>query len=89
VLLGNQATFSATVTNTTNTSVSWSVNGVAGGNAAVGLISSGGVYRAPVDLPSPTAVQITATSQADTTNSGSAAETVLSDITLTLTPNPA
>jgi len=89
VLLGNQATFSATVTNTANTNVSWSVNGVAGGNAAVGSISSGGAYTAPADLPSPTALQITATSQADTTKSGSATETVLSDITLALTPNPA
>jgi hypothetical protein len=89
VLLGNQATFSATVTNTTNTSVSWSVNGVSGGNAAVGSISPGGVYTAPADLPSPAAVQITATSQADTTKSGSATETVQSDITLALTPNPA
>jgi hypothetical protein len=89
VLLGNQATFSATVTNTTNTSVSWSVNGVAGGNAAAGTISSGGVYTAPADLPSPASVQITATSLADTTKSGSATEAVLSDITLALTPNPA
>jgi hypothetical protein len=89
VLLGNQATFSATVTNTTNTSVSWSVNGVAGGSPAVGTISTGGVYTAPSDLPALASVQITATSQADTTKSGSATETVLSDITLALTPNPA
>jgi len=89
VLLGNQATFSATVTNSTNTSVSWSVNGVAGGSAAAGTISSGGVYTAPADLPSPASVQITATSQADATKSGSATESVLSDITLALTPNPA
>jgi len=89
VLLGNQATFSAAVTNTTNTSVMWSVNGVAGGNAAVGLISSAGVYTAPADLPSPAAVQISATSQADTTKSGSATETVVSDITLSLAPNQA
>jgi hypothetical protein len=89
VLLGNQATFSATVTNTTNTSVSWSVNGVAGGNVVVGTISSGGLYTAPADLPSPASVQITATSLADTTKSGAASETVLSDIALALTPSPA
>jgi hypothetical protein len=89
VLLGNQATFSATVTNTSNTSVSWSVNGVVGGDAAVGSISAGGVYTAPADLPSPASVQITATSQADTSKSGSATESVLSDITLALAPNPA
>jgi hypothetical protein len=32
VVLGGQATFAATVTNTTDTAVSWSVNGVPGGN---------------------------------------------------------
>jgi hypothetical protein len=89
VLLGNQAMFSATVTNTTNTSVSWSVNGVAGGNGPAGTISSSGVYTAPADLPSPASLQITATSQADATKSGSATETVLSDVTLAVTPNPA
>lgn len=88
-MLGNQMTFAATVTNTTDTTVSWSVNGIAGGNSTVGTISSTGVYTAPADLPSPTSVQITATSHADTTKSGSASITITSDITLSLTPNPA
>ncbi|HET7184008.1 MAG TPA: hypothetical protein VFI82_04945 [Terriglobales bacterium] len=82
-------TLTATVTNTTNTSVSWSVNGIAGGSARVGMISAAGVYSAPDDLPSPAAVQITATSQADPTKSGSASVVITSDIALTLTPNPA
>ena len=89
VLLGNSVTFTATVTNTTNTSVSWSVNGVAGGSSAVGTITSSGVYTAPVDLPSPAVVQVTATSQANASISGSANETITSDISLALTPNPA
>jgi hypothetical protein len=89
VVLGNQAAFAATVTNATDTSVSWSVNGVAGGNAAVGFISSGGAYTAPADLPAPASVQVTAASHADATKSGSATVTILSDITLALTPNPA
>jgi hypothetical protein len=55
----------------------------------VGTISPVGVYTAPADLPSPAAVQITATSQADATKSGSASVTITSDITLVLTPNPA
>lgn len=89
VLLGNQLTLTATVTNTTDPSVSWSVNGIAGGSSPVGTISAVGVYTAPADLPSPVAVQITATSNVDATKSGSASVTITSDITLALTPNPA
>lgn len=82
-------TFTATVTNGTDTSVSWSVNGVAGGNPAIGTIAATGVYTAPADLPSPAIMQITATSHADATKSGTANVTVTSDITLALTPNSA
>jgi hypothetical protein len=82
-------TLAATVTNTKDTSVSWSVNGIAGGNFVVGTITAAGVYTAPADLPSPAAVQITATSHADATKSGTASVTVTSDIALALTPNPA
>ncbi len=82
-------TLTATVTNTSDTSVVWSVNGIAGGNSIVGTITTTGVYTAPADLPSPSTVQITATSQADATKSGTASVTVMSDITLGLTPNPA
>jgi hypothetical protein len=89
VVLGNQATFTATVTNTTDTAVSWSVGGVPGGNAALGTINSAGVYTAPADLPSPATVQIAATSHADATKSGNVNLAITSDITLNLTPNPA
>jgi hypothetical protein len=65
------------------------VNGVAGGNVAVGTITSAGVYTATVDLPTSAAVQVTATRQADTTKSASATVTITSDVTLSLTPNPA
>src|SRR5713226_6890750 len=89
VVLGNQATFTATVTNTTDTSVSWSVNSIPGGNVSLGTITFAGVYTAPADLPSPATVQITATSHADPTKSGTGNLTITSDITLNLTPNPA
>ncbi len=42
-----QAPFSATVTNTQDPTVSWSVNGVIGGNDTVGVISTNGIYAAP------------------------------------------
>jgi hypothetical protein len=89
VLLGNQLAFTATVTNTTDNGVTWSVNNVAGGNATLGAITPAGVYTAPPDLPSPATVQITATSHADPTKSGSAPVTVASDIALALAPSGA
>ena len=47
---GDARTFAATVAN--GSGVTWSVNGVAGGNATVGRITSGGVYTAPAAVPS-------------------------------------
>ena len=89
VVLGNTQTFTATVTNTTDTAVSWSVNGTTGGNTANGTITADGVYTAPADLPSPAAVQVAATSHADPTKSGAAAVTITSDIAITLIPGAA
>ena len=68
--------FSATVTGTTNDGVSWSVNGLAGGNATIGTISANGVYTAPSTLPALNTIVIEAVSAADTTANAS------SDVTL-------
>jgi thiol:disulfide interchange protein DsbA len=64
------------VSNSSNTQVTWQVNGVTGGNASVGTISSSGLYTAPCGVPSPATVTITAVSVADSTRSGSAQVTV-------------
>jgi hypothetical protein len=64
VMLGGQSQYAATVTGSSNSSVNWSVNGVAGGNAAVGSISAKGLYVAPVSAPQSLKVMITATSAA-------------------------
>jgi hypothetical protein len=71
VALGAQTQFTATVSGTSNTAVTWQVNGVAGGSSTTGTISSSGDYTAPATLPS-SSVTVTAVSQADTTVSGSA-----------------
>src|SRR5713226_5835194 len=89
VVLGNQVTFVATVTNTTDTAVTWSAGSEPGGNATPGTITSAGVYTAPADLPSPATVQVAATSHADSTKSGTGTLAITSDIALALTPNPA
>ena len=56
----SQQQFTATVTNTTDTAVTWQVNGVTGGNATVGTINSSGLYTAPAVIPNPASVTITA-----------------------------
>ncbi len=57
--------FVASVSNTGNQTVSWLVNGIAGGNASVGTVTSAGVYAAPASVPSPPSVTVTAVSAAD------------------------
>jgi hypothetical protein len=85
-LLGNTLPFSATVTNTSDTSVFWSVNGISGGSPQVGTISPDGLFTAPADLPPGGKVQVTATSHADSTKSSTAGVTVSSDIAVSLSP---
>jgi serine protease len=74
---GTQA-FSAAVTNTSNTAVTWQVNGIAGGNSTVGTISAAGMYTAPATVSSTLTATVTAVSDADTSRTGSAQVTVSS-----------
>jgi len=78
LVVGQTYQCTATVTNTTNTAVTWAAGGVAGGNATVGTISTSGLYTAPPLVPTPASVTITATSQADTTKSVSFATNLTS-----------
>ena len=88
VLLGNTQQLTATVTGTSNTAVTWSVNGVPGGNSTAGTISGAGLYTAPKDLPNPATVTIQATSEANSSASGSVVLTITSDIGVTVATNP-
>ncbi len=76
VRLGSTVQFVATVTNTSNSAVTWKVNGVAGGAAATGTISTAGVYTPPVSLPGTNPVTISAASVASPTASGSVSEAI-------------
>jgi serine protease len=67
--------FTATLTNTANTAVTWEVNHVSGGNSSFGTITSAGVYTAPATA-SALMVTVTAVSAADSMRSGSAQVTV-------------
>jgi hypothetical protein len=67
--------FSATVLNTTNTAVTWSVDGFISGNTTVGTITTAGLYTAPSTNGTHNVV---ATSVADTTKSDTAVVTITS-----------
>lgn len=74
VAVGKTQQFTATVTGTSNTAVTWNVMG----GSANGTIASTGLYTAPATVPNPATVTVTATSQADATKSGSATVKVTS-----------
>jgi hypothetical protein len=69
--------FTATVTGSSNTAVTWQVNAVTGGNSTIGTIATTGLYLGPASVPNPASVTVTAISQADATKSASATVTLL------------
>jgi hypothetical protein len=78
---GQTQQFTATVSNASDTSVTWSLSG----DASSGTISASGLYTAPATLPDPATVTVTATSVADSTKSASATIT-LTDIQVSVSP---
>ena len=76
VIITQTQQFTATVGNTSDKTVKWSVNGTAGGSATVGTISDAGLYTAPASLPGSGQITVTAASVADSTKSGSGTVTV-------------
>ena len=65
VMLGASAQYAAKVSGTSNQTVSWAVNQVAGGNAQLGTITAAGLYTAPAVLPGSGTVAIAAASAAE------------------------
>jgi hypothetical protein len=70
--------------------VTWSVNGVIGGNSTLGTIVSNGaasaLYVAPAVPPSPSTVSVTVTSVADLSKSATASVTITCSATNTISP---
>ena len=83
--------FTATVTNATTQAVNWSVNGAPGGNSAVGLVSTTGLYTAPAVPPGGGTVMVQAASTVSPSATGSATVTVTSPpaapVLTSITPN--
>ncbi|MFH1844780.1 MAG: Ig-like domain-containing protein [bacterium] len=74
VALNATRQFTADVTGTTNTAVTWTVEE----GATRGTISAAGLYTAPAALPNPATATVKATSVADPTKSGTATVTLTS-----------
>src|SRR5512133_828439 len=80
--------FVATVSGSTNTAVTWTVDGIANGNSTVGTITGTGTtvtYTAPASAGNHS---VAAKSQADTTKSASAAVTVSAPTSVSVVVSP-
>ena len=102
--VGMTAQFGAAVSGGTQNTVTWAVNGVAGGNSTVGTIQLNGSgaptlsgsgstltftnYVAPATLPSNPQITISAISVDDTTIIGTATLTLLAPAVVTVSPQP-
>jgi uncharacterized protein (DUF1800 family) len=68
----NAATQFVIYNTTVGSSVTWSVNGVTGGNATYGTVTSSGLYTAPAAIPTPNIVTVKAASNPSGINGTSA-----------------
>jgi hypothetical protein len=89
VSLNQSQQFQATVTGTSNKSVTWFAGGVAGGSASAGIISPSGLYTAPNTMPSPPTITVTASSNANSSATASAAVTLTGGIVIGISPTSA
>jgi len=82
---GASRSFTASVTGTSNTAVTWSVDGVVNGSVGAGTITAAGVYTAPSAAGVHT---VTATSGADTTKHANATVTVTAPTPVAVSISP-
>src|SRR4029077_14214909 len=101
VAANHRVTLIAAVNGAANSAVTWSVNGVSGGSAALGqvcvvgsspcqVVTSGNAlqadYLAPGGIPAANPVTVQATSAADLSKSGSAQITVINHVLVSVLP---
>src|SRR3984957_16076823 len=89
LFLGQTQTFQATVTGDANTNVTWEVDGVAGGGATTGTISTAGLFTAPTILPPGSSVTVTAVAQVNPKDSATVNVTLQDNIAISVLPTSA
>lgn len=77
--------FADSITGGTNSVTIWKVNNITSGNDSVGRIDSNGLYHAPVTVPSPATVNVTAVSFEDQNVSATSAVTITPAPVVTIT----
>ena len=91
VALGQSQVFMASLCAQAGATITWDVNGAAGGNSTLGTITPNGpnsaIYSAPAAIPSPSTVTIHAT--AGNSASASATVTISSNVSVSITPSSA
>ena len=80
---GQQRQFSATVTGSTNTAVTWSLS------SPIGTITAAGLYTAPASITTAQNVSVVATSVANTTKSASGVVSLIATVPVAVTVSPA
>jgi len=85
--VGDTFQFHASVSNASDSTLTWTVNDVVGGNSTVGTMSVDGLYTAPAAVPNPNPVTVKATSNQDKTKSDTATVTI--DPKFTISPTSA
>ena len=86
VKVGSIQQFTAQVTGTTVTGVTWSASGKGCSGGGCGTITSSGLYTAPSTAPNPAAVTVKAASKADSAASATATVTLITPIGISITP---
>ena len=86
IAVGAKGQFTAKVTGTPITGVTWSVSGVGCSGSACGIVSSTGLYTAPESVPNPAQVKVTATAIADGATAASATVTIIVPVAITISP---
>ncbi len=89
IAVGGYQQFTAKVSGTATSGVTWTVGGSGCSGAACGTVSSTGLYVAPLIAPTPPTVFVTATSVADSQTSASATVTIIVPISVTISPTDA
>jgi hypothetical protein len=87
--VGNTQAFSANISGTSNTAVTWTASGAGCISTTCGTISANGIYVAPMSVPSPPSVTVRATSAVDSTKSASASVTIVTAAAVVLSLSPA
>ena len=84
--LSSTRQFTAVVTSSSNQAVNWALSGTGCSGTECGTISAAGLYRAPDNYLPGAAVTITASSQVDSSQTGTAAVTINSSVTVAVDP---